>query len=113
MLRESIKLILILLVVGIPAAAMTGKVVKMEFGPNYGTIVHIDIEGSSTTQCANNPYGFDFSFDAGTESGKIVFSALLAAQSRNVAVTVSGTGFCTVNSWGGNTEDLRFIQTHN
>jgi len=26
-----------------PVSAMTGKIVKMEFAPAYGTVVHIDI----------------------------------------------------------------------
>jgi hypothetical protein len=89
----------------------TGRILKIEFGPIYGDIVHLDMEGDTDTACASNAAGFDFSFDATTEIGKLMFSTLLAAQRASSVVSISGYGTCTVNTWSGNTEDVRWIQS--
>ena len=90
------------------AQTMTGKVEKMEFGPHYRGIVALDIEGESETVCADNPNGFDYAFAASTEGGKLMFSALLAAQSSNKVVTILGEGVCSLIT---SVEDVKWMQT--
>lgn len=92
------------------AAAHEGHVVKMEFGPVYGDVITVDMSFDNPTACASN-VNFDYSFDSGTEVGKKMYAALLAAQRSNSVITISGTGVCTVNTLGRNTEDIRWIQT--
>ena len=99
---------LLFLPVSTDAQTMTGKVEKMEFGPKYRGIVALGIEGNNDTVCADNPNGFDYAFDASTEGGKLMFSALLAAQSSNQEVTISGEGTCSLIS---TVEDVEWMQT--
>ena len=89
------------------AVPQEGTVIKMEFGPTYGDIVHVDMSFDNTTSCANNSNGYDYSFDASTEVGKKIFSTLLAAQRSNSNINMSGMGVCTIHS---NTEDIRWMQ---
>lgn len=89
-------------------ASGTGKVLKLEFGPAYGNIVHVNMDYDNPTECSTNGAGFDYSFDSSTEVGKKMFSALLAAQKAKTSIQISGTGHCTVNT---NTEDIRWMQT--
>ncbi|ELB2105076.1 hypothetical protein QNZ87_004252 [Vibrio parahaemolyticus] len=66
------------------STALTGQVDKLEFGPSYRGVVVVDLRGESDALCADNPNGFDFAFDASTDAGKLVFSALLAAQRQSL-----------------------------
>ncbi len=90
------------------SAPLTGTVEKLEFGPSYRGIVVVDLSSQSNTPCANNPNGFDFAFDASTDAGKLVFSALLAAQRSNALVTLLGEGECTLNP---TVENLKWMQS--
>lgn len=92
------------------SAPLTGTVEKLEFGPSYRGIVVVDLSGQSNTPCASNPNGFDFAFDASTDAGKLVFSALLAAQRSNALVTLLGEGECTLSP---TVENLKWMQSKN
>ncbi|WP_044735195.1 hypothetical protein [Shewanella algae] len=93
------------------AAVHRGQVEKLEYGPYYGSIVHVALSGDTSTPCATNQNGFDYSFDVSSDIGMMMFSSLLAAQRSGVEVSISGTGECTVNVTLKNTEDIRWIQS--
>ncbi|HBC3993124.1 hypothetical protein FZF11_19935 [Vibrio parahaemolyticus] len=90
------------------STALTGQVEKLEFGPSYRGVVVVDLRGESDALCADNPNGFDFAFDASTDAGKLVFSALLAAQRSRAPVTLLGEGVCTLSP---TVEDLKWMQS--
>lgn len=90
------------------AASFEGTVIKMEFGPTYGDIIHVDMSFDNTTSCASNYNGYDYSFDGGTEVGKKMYATFLAAQLSKSIIKISGMNICTLHS---NTEDIRWIQS--
>ena len=93
------------------SAVYEGTVTKIELGPTYGNIVHIGMSFDNPTSCASNTAGYDYSFDSEGFAGKNMYAALLAAQRSNSIIKVSGTGECTINTWGLNTENINWIQS--
>jgi len=107
-------LILLTLLLSLPTFAGNyyGKIVRMEFGPAYGDIVHVWLPKPSDNkpECAVNANGYYFSFDSSTKIGEKIFSTLLAAQRSNTSVFLVGTGTCSY--WRKETEDLSWIQSY-
>lgn len=82
----------------------SGKVEKMWVRTST-TLVRVNIEGvqNNAPSCHTNTL-YDYSFDASTEQGKLIYATLLAAQKANTEITVKGFGTCT-----NSIEDLDWI----
>ena len=93
------------------AGTLKGNVDRLEFGPYIGSKVYVKLSNVSTSatqpECMAGTY--HFGFDAATESGKITFSALLAAQRAKSEVEINGYGHCNTFS---SAEDLRWVRTY-
>jgi hypothetical protein len=89
-----------------------GKILRMEFGPAYGDIVHIWLPKApdNKAECSTNLNGYYFSFDSSTKIGEKLFSTLLAAQRSDTSVFLVGTGACT--TLNKTIEDLSWIQSY-
>lgn len=89
-----------------------GKIVRMEFGPAYGDIVHIWLPTPPENKpaCSTNVNGYYFSFDSSTKIGEKLFSALLAVQRSGTSVFLVGTGSCTLLN--KQIEDLSWMQSY-
>ncbi|ENM5768792.1 hypothetical protein V4V48_000423 [Vibrio mimicus] len=88
----------------------TGKVVKLEFGPTYGNVIYVDIEGSRANRpnCVVNGAGYDYAFDSESAVGGKIFSALLAAQRAGAEVIIAGGDQCFPT---GGVETLLWMQS--
>lgn len=101
----------LLFVSSIAGAKWKGTVQQLEFGPYIGSKVLVVIakteESSSKAECATNSV-HHFAFDGETETGKMLFAGLLAAQKSKSVIQIAGQGTC--NTMSG-IEDIRWVHS--
>ena len=78
-------------------AVVINKIDLILVNPNDDIVIIRLKSFENQTACSTNSGGFDYAFDGSTDSGKKMFSLVLAAQRSGADVGIGGSYLCTLS----------------